>query len=129
MLVGEMKMKKDKLVFVCTYNICRSRLAQAYFAELGYETKSSGVLSNFITADKIQWADRIVVMETFHKQAILNRFPHAKEKITVLNIPDIYCRGNPAFEEADFIAVLVDRMGFAGLIKGHEKLLRAIGGL
>jgi predicted protein tyrosine phosphatase len=118
-----------KIVFVCTHNICRSRLAQEFFAEEGFETKSAGILDNFITADMIKWADKIVVMEAFHKQAILDRFPHVEEKIVVLNIPDVYCRGNPDLEEPEFLLALIGRMNFLGLLKGHEDLLRAVGEL
>jgi len=41
-------------------------------------------------ANLIEWADSIYCMEDHHKDAIANRFPWAVDKITVLNIPDIF---------------------------------------
>ncbi len=93
-------MRKIKLLFVCTENLQRSPTAEELFkGNKIYEAKSAGISPTSakpITKQAIEWADKIFVMEPFHKEYIKEFFPMYKNKeITVLNIPDIYYRNDP----------------------------------
>ena len=85
-------------------------MAQEVFARIGFETKSGGVLNNFISESDVDQADKIIVMEQFHKEMIVRIYPRAKEKIVVLGIPDTYCRGNPELGANEFVVELIDRV-------------------
>ena len=97
------------ILFVCTGNTCRSPMAEGYLRSLGIdniEVKScglaadgsavcenavlalaekgidiSGHISRQITAEDVEWADKIICMSNSH-MAYLE--PYAKEKISVL---------------------------------------------
>lgn len=95
--------KAEKILFVCTGNVDRSRTAQDLLMGKGaYEVRSAGTWEwavRRISKEDIDWADRIFAMEARHKEAILCLSPLAREKITVLDIPDIYQRGDAALVE------------------------------
>jgi len=88
-----------RVLFVCTANIDRSPTAESLLKERGeFEVKSAGIWPSArrrITMDLIDWADIIFVMEDYHKDAILTLKPEVKDKVIVLNIPDIYLRNDP----------------------------------
>lgn len=88
-----------RVLFVCTANIDRSPTAEELLKGVeGFEVQSAGVWFNArkrISEDLIEWADIIFVMEEFHKEVITALKPDAADKIVVLNIPDIYPRGDP----------------------------------
>ena len=96
-------MKAEKILFVCTGNVDRSRTAQDLLSDNGaFEVRSAGTWEwavRRISREDIDWADRIFVMEANHKEAILRLSPGASEKIKVLDIPDVYRRGDPALIE------------------------------
>jgi predicted protein tyrosine phosphatase len=88
-----------KILFVCSGNIDRSPTAEQLFKNYkGLEVKSAGTdrkAPNPISADLIQWADKIFAMEEKHKRQILRICPEASEKIIVLNIEDLYEKNDP----------------------------------
>lgn len=90
-----MKMKKTKMLFVCTANRDRSVTAEAlYRGRLDLEVKSAGTwryAKNPLTEALLQWADLIIVMEPAHKEHIRAHFPtFAAKEIHCLHIEDSY---------------------------------------
>jgi len=85
-----------KLLFVCSQNRLRSPTAEAVFSDYpGIETMSAGTNHDAetpISADLIEWADVVKVMEKIHRNKITKKFKsHFKAKrLVVLNIPDEY---------------------------------------
>ncbi len=92
-------MAKRKILFVCSANVDRSPTAENTFKDMpDLDVKSAGASSgamNPVRAELIDWADEIDVMETKHKGALIAKVPSCQSKITVLDIPDIYHRGDP----------------------------------
>jgi predicted protein tyrosine phosphatase len=88
--------ERVRLLFICTFNLSRSRTAEVLLiGSTSYEARSAGIHAEArvrVTADLVEWADRILVMEEHHAEFIRNRFPgHATEKpLIILDIPDDY---------------------------------------
>lgn len=99
------------IVFVCSQNRLRSPTAEQVFAEHpGLEVSSAGTnhdAENPLTAELVQWADMIVVMERQHRTKLQQRFRAALrgQRIVCLDIPDDY-----AFMEPDLVELLKTRM-------------------
>jgi len=89
----------EKALFVCTGNMDRSPTAEWLLkGKKGFEAKSAGTwihAEKRISKDLVDWADIIFAMEEKHKEAILAISPEAKDKVIVLNVPDIYGRNDP----------------------------------
>lgn len=87
---------KKRLLFVCTANQQRSPTAeQMYQNDPRFEVRSAGTrafLGNEVTADALEWADLVVVMEDRHARSIQRAFPREAETadLIVLDIPDVY---------------------------------------
>jgi predicted protein tyrosine phosphatase len=85
-----------RILFVCSRNRLRSPTAEAVFAEYeGIETASAGTspdAEEVVSADLIEWADQIFVMEAIHRKKIQQKFALLlkSKKVTVLGIPDDY---------------------------------------
>jgi len=83
-----------RALFVCSGGMLRSATAAQWaVTALGWNTRNCGTMEAALPpahANLIEWADSIYCMEDHHKDAIVNRFPWAVDKITVLNIPDIF---------------------------------------
>jgi protein-tyrosine-phosphatase len=104
-----------KALFVCTANICRSRMGEEVFRVLTWqvrdkngarprhEVRSAGTRPDpggrGLTKADVEWADVIVVMETEHETYIRRYWPLEGWKIRVLGIPDIYQPGDPLLRE------------------------------
>jgi predicted protein tyrosine phosphatase len=94
--------RREKILFVCTGNIDRSRTAEdLYTDDPRYDVRSAGT-APFATApltrELVSWADRIFVMcerEDAHESLIRLRFPDVKRPIIDLNIEDRWPRGDP----------------------------------
>lgn len=92
-----------RILFVCTANQHRSRTAEdLYSSDPRLEVRSAGTDASEeypderpLTEEDVSWADIIFVMERYHARCIEERFPGAARKVVVLNIPDIYYRGDP----------------------------------
>jgi predicted protein tyrosine phosphatase len=89
----------EKVLFVCSGNIHRSPTAANMFKDCkGFEVKSAGTsvgAQNPVNAELVEWADKIFVMEEEHRKLIVQQFPEAASKITVLDIEDNYYRDDP----------------------------------
>jgi predicted protein tyrosine phosphatase len=89
-----------KLLFVCTANIDRSPTGEDIFrGQPGFEVKSAGTDDDYaatpISKELIEWADIIFCMEKHHRSKVMKKSPKAANKTVVLDIPDIYARGDP----------------------------------
>ncbi len=105
-----------KILFICSANKDRSKTADDYFSKNYSDClfDSAGtnkkicfqIGSNYIEEQQLEWADRILVMETKHKKIIQDLFGHQySKKIEVLNIKDIYSYG-----DQELIEVLVEKV-------------------
>lgn len=95
------------ILFVCRGNLQRSPTAEDMLRNrtgVDIKVKSAGVnrgARTRISADLIEWADRIYVMMEGIRKRIIEEFPEASEKtdnMRVLGIPDRYRRGEPGLK-------------------------------
>ena len=99
------EIRKLKLLFVCTVNRMRSATAQKiYENDIRFEVKSAGTdktANTVLSAEILNWADSIVVMEKHHRNYIRKHFPemYRTKKIVCLYIPDIYGYMQPELVE------------------------------
>jgi predicted protein tyrosine phosphatase len=99
------------LLFVCTHNRLRSPTAEQVFASYpGIETDSAGIGADaevVLSAEQVEWADIIFVMEKVHKTRLARKFrANLKGKrVVCLDIPDDY-----AFMDPALVAVLKSRV-------------------
>ena len=92
-----------KLLFVCTANQHRSRTAEdLYRNDPDYEVVSAGTDvyeedpdERPVTKALLDWADIVFVMEPYHRETLEERFPGLAKRIVVLEVEDIYYRGDP----------------------------------
>ena len=83
------------VLFVCSQNKLRSPTAEQIFAEWpGIEVSSAGLNNDAeepLTAELVEWADLIFVMEQAHRNRLLKKFKRSlKARLIVLGIPDDY---------------------------------------
>ena len=84
------------ILFICSQNRLRSPTAEQVFASYaGVECASAGTnndADNPLTAELVEWAEIIFVMEKAHRNKLLSRFKRSLSKQTVicLDIPDEY---------------------------------------
>ena len=104
---------RQRILFVCTANIDRSKTAEdLYGGDPRFEVKSCGVASFaqvIVTRDLLDWADRVFVMnetEDHHVTAIRRRFPGLSKDVTDLDIEDRWKRGHP-----ELARLIVSRLG------------------
>ncbi|QJE96567.1 low molecular weight protein tyrosine phosphatase family protein [Luteolibacter luteus] len=94
-----------RLLFLCSRNRLRSPTAEAVFAGYpGIETDSAGLAPDAelrLTAEQVEWADIILVMERVHQQRLKKGFGKllGGKKVAVLDIPDDYQFMEPALVE------------------------------
>ncbi|WP_148863549.1 low molecular weight protein tyrosine phosphatase family protein [Marinobacter fonticola] len=94
-----------KLLFVCSENRLRSPTAEAIFSTYpDVEPLSAGIspeANRPVSADLIEWADTVVVMEPFHQEWLRNAFPLQFEDKTLvcLDIPDRFPFMDPELVE------------------------------
>ncbi len=104
-----------KLLFVCSYNACRSPTAEALYRHLkGYEAKSAGINERSprrVSRSLLVWADMVFVMEDLHEKAILEIIPEVKHKIRILGIPDRY-----SYCSRELIRLLTKKMQYNGIV-------------
>ncbi len=90
-----------RILFVCARNRLRSPTAEAIFASVdGIEVSSAGTAPDAecpISADLIEWADEIYVMESRQKKLLQSRFGKAIQgkSLVSLGIPDRYTYMQP----------------------------------
>src|SRR3989338_4175946 len=96
-------MTREKLLFIGTFNVSRSRTAEDMFENsVTYEVRSAGVKSHGLTKQQelTNWADRIFVMSDEHLALLRDKvnFDLWGKPVVVLGIPAIpeYHRGSQA---------------------------------
>jgi predicted protein tyrosine phosphatase len=94
---------RERILFVCTANVDRSRTAEdLYRDDPRYEVRSAGTApfaTTPLTRELMQWADRIFVMcerEDRHQTLIKLRFPDVDRPVVDLDVEDRWVRGDPA---------------------------------
>ena len=94
-----------RLLFVCSQNKLRSRTAEAVYSGYpGIEVDSAGLNHDAVvplSAEQIEWADLILVMEQSHRNKLNKRFREhlAGKRVVVLGISDEYDYMDPALVE------------------------------
>ncbi len=84
------------LLFLCSRNRLRSPTAQQIFADYAdVETDSAGLspdADTLLSAEQVEWADVILVMEKIHRERLTKRFGSLLKgkQVAVLGIPDLY---------------------------------------
>jgi predicted protein tyrosine phosphatase len=90
-----------KLLFVCSRNRRRSPTAETHFSAYpGVEALSAGTSPDAetpISADLIEWADIIFVMEATHRKRLVTAFRSQlrQKRLIVLGIRDQYSTMDP----------------------------------
>ncbi len=85
-----------RVLFICSRNRRRSPTAEAVFSGRDdLEAASAGLAPDaeeLVTAETLEWADMIFVMEKVHRTRLQRRFaPHIRHaRIVCLDIPDRY---------------------------------------
>ncbi|MEM7601920.1 MAG: phosphotyrosine protein phosphatase [Verrucomicrobiota bacterium] len=83
-----------RVLFICSRNRWRSPTAEEIFADRpGIEVDSAGLSRDaevLLSAEQVEWADLILVMEPIHRQRLNARFARylKGKKVAVLGIPD-----------------------------------------
>ena len=91
-----------RVLFVCSQNKLRSPTAEQVFSNRpGFEVSSAGTdrgAGNPVSAESIEWADVIFVMERTHRNKLGKNFRAAlkNKRIICLDIPDEYEYMDPA---------------------------------
>ena len=94
-----------RVLFLCSRNHRRSPTAEQVFANHpGVEAASAGLAPDaeeVLTAEHVEWAQLIVVMEPVHRRRLQRQFgPRLKHaRVVVLDIPDDYGFMDPALVE------------------------------
>jgi predicted protein tyrosine phosphatase len=94
-----------RALFICSHNIMRSATAEAVFTDYpGLQVDSAGTEADArtrVSADAIEWADTIFVMETFHLERLQQMFPTLlrDKQVVVLDIPDEFDYMDPELVE------------------------------
>jgi predicted protein tyrosine phosphatase len=103
---------RERILFVCTGNIDRSRTAEdLYLTDPRYEVRSAGTASfaeTPVSRELLNWADRIFVMnerDDGHASQIRMRFPEVKAPLIDLDVQDRWRRSHP-----DLVALLMRRL-------------------
>ncbi|MBW2973023.1 phosphotyrosine protein phosphatase [Candidatus Woesearchaeota archaeon] len=88
------------ILFICNQNMYRSKTAEDLFKGV-LSVKSAGLYNNLVTADQLDWADLVLVMEEEQRIELGKRFPkqYMQKRILSLDIPDIYCYNQPELIE------------------------------
>jgi predicted protein tyrosine phosphatase len=93
---------RQRILFVCTANIDRSRTAEdLYRDDPRFEVRSAGTApfaSTPLTRELLQWADRVFVMcerKDRHHTNIKLRFPDVDRPVVDLDVEDHWRRGDP----------------------------------
>jgi predicted protein tyrosine phosphatase len=110
-LMSNAKSNLKRLLFVCSRNKLRSPTAEQVFSTWkGIEVASAGLAADAetpLTADLVEWADIIFVMEKAHRSKLSAQFKGSLngQRIVCLNVPDRY-----AFMEPALVSLLTKRV-------------------
>src|SRR5215475_10149955 len=91
------------VLFVCTENVARSRMAETVFQELfgkdgPHVARTAGTAWHAprrLTTRDLAWAHVVAAMEDTHRDFIRNLWPHHAWKVVVLGVGDDYDPGDP----------------------------------
>ena len=103
--------KNLRVLFICEANRLRSPTAEAIFSTYpGVEAKSAGIGKEAtvpVSAELLEWADLIFVMEKRHRNIIHSRFKeiYLRKRIICLYIPDEF-----EFMDPDLISLLEEKV-------------------
>ena len=93
---------RERILFVCTANVDRSRTAEdLYRDDARYEVRSAGTApfaTTPVSRELLRWADRVFVMcerEDAHATQLRMRFPELTTTIVDLDLVDRWPRGDP----------------------------------
>ncbi len=99
---GNTGARRERILFVCTANVDRSRTAEdLYRGDPRYEVLSAGVAPFAtvpLTRAMLLWADRVFVMnesEDRHLSSVRLLFPDVDRPVVDLDVPDRWSRGDP----------------------------------
>jgi predicted protein tyrosine phosphatase len=88
-----------RVLFVCSGGMLRSATAAQWAAAtLDWNTRNCGTMDCALPpphANVLEWAEVIYCMEQRHLDALAEQFPWAREKMLVLDIPDVFEYRNP----------------------------------
>lgn len=104
-------MSRTNALFVCSRNQWRSPTAERVFRnDPRLSVRSRGLSSKAprqLTADDLRWAEVVFVMESKHRQRIMEQFRDAvgDTPLHVLDIPDDY-----QFMDPELVELLTDRV-------------------
>lgn len=95
-------MARERILFLCTANVDRSRTAEdIYGRDPRYEVRSAG-LAPFarvgVDRELLLWADRVFVMDEKregHRTLLRVRFPEVDRPVVDLDVEDLWRRGHP----------------------------------
>ncbi len=103
---------RERILFVCTANIDRSRTAEdLYRDDPRFDVMSAGVApfaTRPVTRELLQWAERVFVMnerEDGHVTTLRLRFPGVDRPVHDLDVPDLWRRGHP-----DLVKLILARL-------------------
>jgi predicted protein tyrosine phosphatase len=94
-----------RVLFLCSRNRLRSPTAEAVFAGYpGVEVDSAGLSPDAelrLSAEQVEWADLIFVMETVHRERLNKTFGSllSGKRLVVLGIPDDFEYMDPVLVE------------------------------
>jgi predicted protein tyrosine phosphatase len=101
-MTPEQRLRPQKILFVCTGNIDRSRTAEdLYRQDPRYEVRSAGTApfaQEQVNRELLRWADQVFVMcerEDRHRTLLKLRFPEIEVAVVDLDIEDRWRRGDP----------------------------------
>ena len=100
-----------RILFVCSQNRLRSPTAEQTFADRpGLECSSAGTnrdAENPLTAELVEWAEVVFVMEQQHKRKVASKFQRQLngKRVICLGIPDDF-----EFMQPELVALLKKRV-------------------
>ena len=83
---------------MCNAGLNRCPTGADVAIQLGHEARHAGIQSSDeALRPLLEWADTVLVMETWMRKELSKRFPgeYLKKQIVVLDIADIYTKGQP----------------------------------
>ncbi len=108
---------RERILFICTANIDRSKTAEDLYADdPRYSVRSAGTAAfaaTPVTRELLVWAERVFVMcerTDRHASLLRQRFPDVVRPIVDLDVADRWFRGAPALV-AELVQKLAPHLG------------------
>ena len=100
-----------RVLFICSRNRLRSPTAESIFAAPDIETDSAGLAPDadcVLSAEQVEWADLIFVMEKQHRVRLKQRFAESlqEKKVVCLDVPDRF-----QFMQPELVTLLQRKVG------------------